>query len=109
MGFKRIIARNSAWTAAGLVCATVTGFLSTPFVIHHLGKTTYGLWILVASLTSYLNLIDLGLRASITRYVSFHRARGEQDKVNSILSTAQAILLGAAVVTVVASFVVAAT
>jgi O-antigen/teichoic acid export membrane protein len=84
-----------------MACGALTGFITIPFLVHRLGATTYGLWILIASLTSYFNLADLGLRASITRHVAFFRAKGDQESVNAILSTAQMILAGAAAVTVV--------
>lgn len=108
MSLKRIIARNAVWSAAGMASGVITGFITAPFLVHRLGQTTYGLWILIASLTSYLNLIDLGLRASITRHVSFFRAKRDQTSVNGILSTAQAILAMAAAVTVIVTFILVA-
>src|SRR5450432_1154838 len=96
MNHRRILARNALWTAAGMASGAVTGFVTAPFVIHRVGQTTYGLWILIASITSYFNLIDLGLRASITRHVAFFRAKQDQDSLNALLSTAQVIMLAAA-------------
>lgn len=88
-----------------MASGAINSFITAPFLIHRLGQTTYGLWILIASLTNYLNLIDLGLRASTTRQIAFFRSRDEQEIVNSILSTAQSILATAAVVAVIATFI----
>lgn len=88
-----------------MASGVITGFITAPFLVHRLGQTNYGLWILIASLTSYLNLADLGLRASITRHVSFFRAKQDYASINGILTTAQAILLGAAAAAVVGTLV----
>lgn len=91
-----------------MASGVITGFITAPFLVKHLGETTYGLWILIASMTSYFNLIDMGLRSSITRHVAFARARHDQESVNSILSTAQAILTAAGLITVIATFILVA-
>jgi O-antigen/teichoic acid export membrane protein len=67
--FRRI-AQNvlSNWFA--LAVTTVVGFFLSPFVVHHLGNLAYGVWVLIASLVSYMGLLDLGLRGAVTRFVS---------------------------------------
>jgi hypothetical protein len=32
----------------------------SPFIVHHLGTSAYGMWVLVGSLTGYLGLLNLG-------------------------------------------------
>jgi O-antigen/teichoic acid export membrane protein len=66
----RRIAQNvlSNWFA--LAVTTLTGFFLSPFVVHHLGNLAYGVWVIVMSLAAYMNLLDLGLRGAITRFVS---------------------------------------
>ena len=36
------------------------GVFLMPFTVRHLGTADYGLWMLVASLTYYFQLLDLG-------------------------------------------------
>ena len=66
----RRIAQNvlSNWLA--LAITTVVGFFLSPFVVHYLGNLTYGVWVIVMSLVAYMNLLDLGLRGAVTRFVS---------------------------------------
>ena len=92
MGLKRVIARNVIWNWAGVVTSMAAGFVVAPFLVRHLGNTTYGLWILIGSLTGYFGLLDLGVRGSVGRYIAFHRAKHDQAGVNSILSTGLGIL-----------------
>src|SRR5690349_16468129 len=74
--------------AAGML----VGFVVAPFLIHRLGETTYGLWILIGSLTGYFGLLDLGVRGSVGRYIAYHRAQNDQEEVNTTVNTALAVL-----------------
>jgi O-antigen/teichoic acid export membrane protein len=96
MALKKTVARNVVWNWAGVVISMIAGFVVAPFLVRRLGETTYGIWILLASLTGYFGLLDLGVRGSVGRYVAFHRAKNDQEGVNTILSTALAILSGVA-------------
>src|SRR5438128_12659616 len=90
------LARNAVWNWAGMATHLLTGFVVAPFLVHHLGQTGYGLWILIASLTGYFAVLDLGVGGSVGRNVAFLRAKNDRDGVNSLVSTALAILSGVA-------------
>lgn len=62
---------------AAYCVAALVGFFLAPYVLHRLGNSTYGLWVLLASLVSYLGLLDLGIRGSITRFIAHHHATGD--------------------------------
>lgn len=89
------ILRNifSNWT--GYLITSLVGFALSPFVVHQLGETGYGVWTLVVSLTGYFGLLDLGVRSSVGRFVARNLALGEHESVNRVLSSALAILAGA--------------
>ncbi len=89
---RRVVAKNIAWNWAGRGLDAVVGFVIAPFLIHHLGDTTYGLWIVIGSLCGYFGLLDFGVRGSVGRFVAFHRARGDQNAINATISTAMVIL-----------------
>lgn len=63
------------------------GILLMPFTVRHLGASEYGLWMLVASLTYYFQLLDLGYGNGLVRHVADADARGDVDRVNTLLST----------------------
>jgi O-antigen/teichoic acid export membrane protein len=79
------------------------GFLITPFLVRHLGDSTYGLWIIIGSLTGYFGALDLGVGNSVGRNVAFCRARQDIAGVNGILSTAFFYLCGIAVLSLLAT------
>lgn len=53
---------------------TLVGLLYTPFMIHKMGQSEYGLYALVASVISYLTILDLGLGNAVIRYTAKFRA-----------------------------------
>jgi O-antigen/teichoic acid export membrane protein len=82
--FALNVGMNWAATAVNMVVP----FFLTPFVVRHLGTVGYGVWILAVSTVSYLNLLDLGLRSAVIRFVSKAQARGEQGEASSAIHAA---------------------
>jgi O-antigen/teichoic acid export membrane protein len=80
--YARNVAAN--WIAF-LFVAGVSFFLS-PFVVHHLGNTAYGVWTLLTALVGYLGLLDFGVRGAVTRYVAHHHAANDSASCSSIVS-----------------------
>src|ERR1700730_15716486 len=101
MEIRRSVARNVIWNWAGMVVGLAVGVVVMPFLIHRLGQESYGLWILIGSLTNYFRLLDLGVRGSVGRYVAFYKAKHDRDGVNRTLSTATVILAGVAILALV--------
>jgi O-antigen/teichoic acid export membrane protein len=84
---KRQIVKNvsSNWFSLGI--NVVVGFLLTPFILHRLGDTANGLWIIIFSVTGYYGLFDLGIRSSIVRYVSKFTATGDREELAKLINT----------------------
>ena len=55
----------------------IVGLLYTPFMLRMLGQNEYGLYSLVASVVSYLTVLDLGFANAIVRYTAKFRAEGK--------------------------------
>lgn len=91
----------SNWSA--LLVASVVNFALSPFIVHHLGNNAYGAWVLLNSLVGYLGLVDLGVRAAVTRYVASLHARGHHEAAGRVASTALSVFLGAGSVAILAA------
>jgi O-antigen/teichoic acid export membrane protein len=63
------------------------GIFLMPFTVNHLGKPQYGLWMLVASITSYFTLLDLGYDSGLVRHIVAADTHRDEDRVNRIIST----------------------
>ncbi len=74
------------WAATGV--GLVVPFFLTPFVVNSLGREAYGVWILSASTVSYLNLLDLGMRSAVIRFVSKAKAEGASEDVRAVVGAA---------------------
>ena len=56
------------------------GLLYTPYMLRTMGQSEYGLYSLVASVISYLTVLDLGFGNAIVRYTAKFRAEGKQTE-----------------------------
>jgi O-antigen/teichoic acid export membrane protein len=90
-----------------LGASTVVAFLLTPFIIRHLGKTGYGIWALVGSLTGYYGLFNLGVDSALTRYIARYAAQGDEESLNETASTAIIMFCCTGIVVVIVSFLLA--
>ena len=77
---------GSSWFALGV--NVLVGIFLSPYILHRLGDTAFGLWILIFSATGYYGLFDLGIRSSIVRYVAKYSATEEQGELNRLANTA---------------------
>jgi O-antigen/teichoic acid export membrane protein len=84
---KRQILKNvgSSWSA--LAVNVLVGIFLWPFILHHLGDSAAGIWVLIFSVTGYYGLFDLGIRSSIIRYVSKYNATGDRENLTRFVNT----------------------
>ena len=102
----RILIRNIVSNWVGFAVQVAVTFFLTPFVLHALGDTRYGIWALVTGLTGYYGLLDLGFRSGITQYLTRHLAARDFEAMNATASTAMVALASCGGLIVVASSVV---
>jgi len=102
---------NSVWnlltgTATKYLLLAVNiaiGVFLMPYTVRHLGTSEYGLWMLVASITAYFNLLDLGYGNGLVRHVADADARENPTLVNQILSTFVVVYLALGVLVALAA------
>ena len=101
------LARNILSNWGGFAFSAVVNFLLSPYIVHTLGDTVYGAWVLLVSLVGYLGLLDLGVRGAVTRYVARFHAAGDHAEARLVASSAVALFLGAGLVAMALSGVIA--
>ena len=62
----------------------VAGLIYTPWMISHIGQDNYGLYTLATSLIT-LFVMDFGMSATVTRFMSKYVALGDIEKANGFL------------------------
>jgi O-antigen/teichoic acid export membrane protein len=96
MNIAKGLFRSSVARVGLTVVSTVISFFMLPFLVGKLGDTWYGVWTIIASLTGYYYLADVGLTSAVTRHVAKFIARRDSDGANKIINTSLLIysLLG---------------
>jgi len=85
---KRQIVKNVGSTWFSLGFDVLVGLFLSPFLIHWLGDTAFGIWVLIFSITGYYGLFDLGIRSSVVRYVSKFTATDDTTELAKLVNTA---------------------
>ena len=75
----------------GFAAQIGAAFFVSPVLVHGLGDRRYGIWSLVESVLAYLMLFDLGVAASVVRYVARFEATRNQDALNRVFSASVCI------------------
>jgi O-antigen/teichoic acid export membrane protein len=79
----------------GFATQIATAFFISPVLVHGLGDRRYGIWSLVESVLAYLMLFDLGVAASVVRYVARFEATRDQDALNRVFNASFCIFAAA--------------
>ena len=84
---KRQLVTNvgSSWFSLGF--DVLVGLFLSPFLLHWLGDTAFGIWVLIFSITGYYGLFDLGIRSSVVRYVSKFTATDDIEDLAKLINT----------------------
>ena len=82
-----LFVRNVTSRYALVALNALIGVVLLPFNYSHLGQNDYGLWVLVASVTAYFSVLELGYGGAVVKFVAEHRARRDARALNETLST----------------------
>lgn len=88
-----------------IVFNIITGLIYTPWMVNSIGKSDYGLYVLVSSFLIYFT-IDFGLGQAIARFLAKYRAENNEQKVNQLLSITTKIYLLISLIMLIALVVV---
>ncbi len=97
------ISKNAIANLMGMLINMAIAFILSPFLVHTLGDTRYGVWTIAMAFTGYMSLFDFGISSAVNRYVAKYNSRGEQEKINGILSTALALFVLMAFIVILVS------
>jgi len=90
-----------------LFVQVAVGFFLTPFVISHLGKNGYGIWVLVGSFIGYYGLLNLGVGSAITRYIARFSAQNDTKSLNETANTALVMFCLTGLLAIILSLLIA--
>jgi O-antigen/teichoic acid export membrane protein len=102
----RVLLRNVMANWLGFAVNAAVIFFLTPFVLRSLGDTRYGIWVLTTSIIGYYGLLDLGIRAGVTQYLTRYLANNEFGKANSTVSSAFVLLASVGILISIVSLII---
>jgi len=83
--FSKKLVTNTFFNVLGRSWSFLITLLLTPYILKHLDKGEFGVWVLLSVFTSSFNLLDLGLGSSFVKYISAYYTYEEYDRMNEVL------------------------
>lgn len=93
---------GAALNYAVIILNILVGLLYTPYMLHRLGQSEYGLYSLVASVIACLTILDLGLGNAVVRYTAKYRSEGRDEEQYELFGMFLMLYLGIGVLALVA-------
>jgi O-antigen/teichoic acid export membrane protein len=84
----RRVAVGTASNALGRTVTLLAAVAATPIIVHAVGATDYGTWVLIASIAAIGGLFEFGMSAGLVKFVAEHTARDEIDQAARMVATA---------------------
>ena len=84
----RRVAVGTATNVAGQALVVLSALALVPIIVHAVGATDYGVWVLIGSIASFGFLFELGISAALVKYVAEHAARGEVEEAARMVGVA---------------------
>ena len=75
-----------------LAVTAVSAIVVTPLLLHHLGKSAFGVWVLASTVVAYLELFELGFGGATTKLVA-EDAHVRPDQAVKMINTTFFVLV----------------
>lgn len=76
--------------------SAVAAIVLTPLLLHHLGRTAFGIWVLASTVVIYLELFELGFGGATTKLIAENASARPQQALRTLNTTFLALVpLGA--------------
>ena len=83
--------KNISFSFLGYVLPIAFSIFITPVVVHKLGVTDYGVYVLVNTITGLLLLMDLGLGSSFIKYTAEYHSKKDFESLSKLLNSGNLI------------------
>ena len=103
----RLLRRNVVLIYGVYAATLVSGLVVTPIIVGALGTEQFGIWALIGSILGFIGLLDFGIGPSLIRFAAEQRGRGARGETSELTSTALAIYLVLAVLSVLQAVLLA--
>jgi len=84
--------RNVAMNYAAQGTAALSAIVLTPLLLHHLGKSAFGVWVLASSVVLYLELFELGFGGATTKLIAENASARPEQALRTLNTTFFALI-----------------
>jgi len=84
---KKVLLRNVVSNVFGRFVPAILNLFVIPYLVFRLGTDRFGLYVLFSTIANYTVLFDLGISKAYVKFVSEFNVRGDDAKINSLIST----------------------
>jgi len=81
------VARNVSTRYLAILADMGIGLALLPFNLAYLGKSEYGLWVLLGSVTMHFSAFEMGNSGALVKFMAQYRAHNNARAINEIAST----------------------
>ena len=103
----KTITKNIFSNYVGIAGTIIIAFMLSPYLVHTLGDTKYGVWSVISALTGYMALLDLGISSAIAKYVAKYKALKDYKSLNTVLASGLVIMMSVGTLLVLISPLIA--
>ena len=84
---RKSVSYNSFFSLLDKTYTSITGIVLIPFIVHHLGLQTYGIWVLLVTVSGYFGLVNFGIPFAFEKYIAHYRARNDFASLKRFIVT----------------------
>jgi O-antigen/teichoic acid export membrane protein len=101
----QVVFTSTITGALARASSIVVGLITVPIILSQLGKTEYGLWVLIGQTISFMALSELGISGAIGRFVARDKYTRSPEDLNQLISTGVGLSLAVANLVILISIV----
>ncbi len=96
---------NVVVAQSNTLIVTAGSFVVTPAVLHSLGDSDYGGWLLINSFIGYMRMLDLGTSSGTVKFGAGAYERGDMRDLARVMNTSTAMFIVLGMITMLATAV----
>jgi O-antigen/teichoic acid export membrane protein len=89
---RTVLIKNAFANVCRGGAAALVMLLTPIFLTRILSKDTYGTWLLILQIATYVSFLDFGIQNAVGRFIAHYSELGDFKKRDSVVSTSLAIL-----------------
>jgi len=93
--------KGAALNYITIFLTNVIGLVMTPFILGHIGKEEYGIYLTIGALVGTISLLDFGLNNTIVRFVAKYKAEKDKTGLENFLATTMILYLIISIIVVI--------